>query len=425
MRYLSDTTRCLLRGAAVAGDPFDPELAAAAAAFDGTSALEAVDELLRLDLIRETDVPRRFRFRHPLVRRAVYESAPGGWRLGAHERCADALAARGVGPEERAHHVERAGRQGTRRPSRHCATPEMQPPTVPQKARPTGSRSPSDCSPTTPPQGIASRSCSRAQERWRRAGTSPTRTPRCAKASSSSPRMRSACACGSPPPAPGSSTCSAATRTHTAVSFDALESLEDADSAEAAALMIELAMDGVYRMEFEQIEPWARRALEIARPLGDRPLTASAAAVLAWGAGLCGRVSEAETYRAEAAALVDSLTDQELALRLDAAINLAGAELYLDRFHETAAHAERVVAVARATGQPAVVVFAFMLLAWARMLNGELADGRRDARWSDRRGQAARQRTEPGRAAPQSLTHSCSRRATQNLPSSRPRRASS
>ena len=33
----------------------------------------------------------------------------------------------------------------------------------------------------------------------------------------------------------------------------------------------------------------------------------------------------------EAAELVDSLTDEELALRLDSAINLAGAELYLDR----------------------------------------------------------------------------------------------
>ena len=63
----------------------------------------------------------------------------------------------------------------------------------------------------------------------------------------------------------------------------------------------------------------------------------------------------------------------ELARRLDAAINLAGAELYLDRFGETAAHAERVVVIARATGQPAVAVFAFMLLAWARMLRGELA----------------------------------------------------
>jgi DNA-binding CsgD family transcriptional regulator len=153
----------------------------------------------------------------------------------------------------------------------------------------------------------------------------------------------------------------------------ALTSLEDAQSPEAAALMIELALDGVYRMEFEQIGVWAGQALEIARPLGDLPLVAAAAAILAWGEGQCGRVNEAEIYRSEAADLVDSLSDEELARRLDAAMNLAGAELYLDRFSETAAHAERVVAIARATGQPAVAVFAFMLLAWARMLRGELA----------------------------------------------------
>ena len=156
---------------------------------------------------------------------------------------------------------------------------------------------------------------------------------------------------------------------------DALEGLEDANSREAAALMIELALDGVYRMEFDQIEPWALQAFELARPLGDKALTASAAALLAWGAGLCGRVADAEEYRSEAAALVDSLADEELALRLDSAINLAGAELYLDRFDDTGIHAERVIAVARATGQPAVASFAFMLLAWVRMLRGDLVDG--------------------------------------------------
>ena len=41
----------------------------------------------------------------------------------------------------------------------------------------------------------------------------------------------------------------------------ALTSLEDAQSPEAAALMIELALDGVYRMEFEQIGIWAAQAL--------------------------------------------------------------------------------------------------------------------------------------------------------------------
>ena len=119
----------------------------------------------------------------------------------------------------------------------------------------------------------------------------------------------------------------------------------------------------------------AEQALETARPLGDPPLIATAAAALAWGTALCGLVPEAEQYRAEAAALVDGLSDRDLALRLDAAVHLAGAELYLDRFAAAGDHAERVIAVARATGQPAFIPFAFMILAWVRMLRGELADG--------------------------------------------------
>jgi DNA-binding NarL/FixJ family response regulator len=372
---LSDNTRFLLRGAAVAGDPFDPELAAAAAEFDGSSALEAVDELLRLDMVRETEVPRRFRFRHPLVRRAVYESAPGGWRLSAHERCADALAARGVGPAERAHHVERAGRQGD---ASAVATLRDAGNAVAHRAPDSAAHwfavalrlladgaAPGDRVEILLARAGALATCGHFAEAHSAMRESIELVPDDAVGL----RVRLTTACAGVEHLLG--------RHEDAYGrlIDALDSLDDADSAEAAALMIELALDGVYRMEFEQIEPWGRRALEIARPLGDRPLTASAAAILAWGAGLCGRVSEAETYRAEAAALVDSLTDEELALRLDAAMNLAGAELYLDRFHETAVHAERVVAVARATGQPAVVVFAFMLLAWARMLSGELADG--------------------------------------------------
>ena len=106
--------RLVLEGAAVAGDPFEPELAAAAAALAEAALMEAIDELLRLDLLRPTDVPRRFRFRHPLVRRAVYEATAGGWRLGAHERCADALAARGA--RRRARPPRRAlGARGRRR----------------------------------------------------------------------------------------------------------------------------------------------------------------------------------------------------------------------------------------------------------------------------------------------------------------------
>jgi predicted ATPase len=112
LSLLTDRARVVLEGAAVAGDPFEPDLAAAGASTSEQSALEALDELLQCDLVRPTDVPRRFRFRHPLVRRAVYESTTGGWRLGAHERCAQLLAARGASATSRAHHVERSAAQG-------------------------------------------------------------------------------------------------------------------------------------------------------------------------------------------------------------------------------------------------------------------------------------------------------------------------
>jgi len=72
LTLLSHGARLVLEGAAVVGHPFEPELAAAAAATTEGSALKAIDELLKLDLVRQTDVPRRFRFRHPLIRRAVY-----------------------------------------------------------------------------------------------------------------------------------------------------------------------------------------------------------------------------------------------------------------------------------------------------------------------------------------------------------------
>ncbi len=109
---LAPEARTLAQGAAVAGDPFDVAAAASAAGMGEEAALATLDALLAADLVRPAGRPRWFRFRHPLVRRAVYESAGGGWRIAAHARAAEALAARGASPAERAHHVERAAGPG-------------------------------------------------------------------------------------------------------------------------------------------------------------------------------------------------------------------------------------------------------------------------------------------------------------------------
>ena len=139
-----------------------------------------------------------------------------------------------------------------------------------RRAPHTGLRSRFGCSPTTHRSTSASSCCSRAPERWPTADTSLKPIPRCSKTIELVPeeavalRVRLTTACA------GVEHLLGLHEDAYGAWLRALEDLEDANSAEAAALMIELALDGVYRMEFEQIEPWAQRALELARPLGDR-----------------------------------------------------------------------------------------------------------------------------------------------------------
>ena len=86
------------RGAAVAGEPFRLGLAARISGLEHERALELIDGAINAGLVRAVATPGHFVFRHPLLRRAVYEGSGEGWRLAAHGRAAAELEAQGAGP---------------------------------------------------------------------------------------------------------------------------------------------------------------------------------------------------------------------------------------------------------------------------------------------------------------------------------------
>src|SRR5438034_1413082 len=374
LALLSDGTRIVLEGAAVAGDPFEPELAAAAAATPESAAMDAVDKLLQCDLVRTTDVPRRFRFRHPLIRRAIYEATPGGWRLGAHERCAEALAARGATAAARAHHVERSAREG-----------DLAAVAVLREAGETAAR----LAPASAGRWFAGAlrllpQNAPAQERVelllaRAEGL--TATGHFAESHSAllegitivpddsvALRARLTRACAGVEHLLGQQE-----QAHARLA-NALQALPESASAEAVALMIELALNGFYATNYQSMLDWAQPAVRAATGVGDPPLTAASLAMLALADAMTSAAEQVEADRSEAAALVDSLSDDELSQRLDAAAWLAGAELYLDRYAEADAHASRALMLGRATGQGELFLVLYQILGRAWYVRGRLTE---------------------------------------------------
>ena len=109
---LPDDARALVRAAAVAGDPFDLDLATRIAALDDAASLGALDVIERQGLVRATGDPRRFAFRHPVVRTAVHDTLGAGARLAGHAAAARELAATDAPPAVRAQHLAHAAAPG-------------------------------------------------------------------------------------------------------------------------------------------------------------------------------------------------------------------------------------------------------------------------------------------------------------------------
>ncbi len=366
--------RVLLRAAAVAGEPFEPDLASAIAELPIADGLSALDALLGLDLVRPTSVPRRFVFRHPLVRRAVYEAAPGGWRIAAHARAAAALAARGAAAAERAHHLEQCAPQG----DEEAITVLLEAGTTAAARAPASAARWFEATlrllPASDERQVDTRVALASSLR------SLGELDRCratlldaiallpAEAIAQQVELTAQCAAVEHWLGRHDEAHRRLTRSW--------EALPDRSTAEAAILEIELSIDGLYESDFEQAVEMGRQALVTARAVGDRALVASAAAALCLGETVAGHIDAAREHREEVLIELESLSDAELAPRLEALYHLAWAEIYLEFYDDTAAHIDRGISIARAFGKGQLLVPLTLARNFPFEMQGRLAEAR-------------------------------------------------
>ena len=380
LSLLSQRARAVLDGASVAGDPFELDLAAVAAGRPEPEVLDALDELSAAAFVRDTDMPRRFRFRHPIVRRAVYEATRGGWRIAAHERVARVLADRGASASARAHHVERSARHGD-----FAAISVLR--QAGQEAR---SQAPATAARwfgaalrLLPDNGPAEErvalllALAQAQAATGDFDTSHQTllgALEALPAQARSQRVEVSAWCARVEHLLGLHE-----QAHDRL-LEAYDGVSEEDSPETLTLLKALALDGLNRMDYPSMRDWAQRTQAVAARMGDPLLQAGGMAAAARGFAFSGAPDLARPARDVAARLVDGFSDAELARQLDAIVDLAGAELYLHRFAEASRHAQRALDVGRATGQYQAFPVAFAILGLTWMFTGEPARRLRPAR---------------------------------------------
>jgi ATP/maltotriose-dependent transcriptional regulator MalT len=348
LRHLSDSLRQMLQGAAVVGEPFEPELAAEAVGLSVYEALDLLDELVALDWVRADVTPRLFHFRHPIVRRAVYDSIPPGRLTATHRRAAEILANMGAPAGARAHHVALSARRAD------------------EAAIATLSTAAFDAATTAPNSAAewfgAALSLLPADQVGRRFGLLVP----LAQAQAAGGSMEAACETLAeittvlPPEAGVLWTQAVATLASLELYLGrrrgagrrleaALKAIPEG-SNDATRLLVVLAVDAVYRGDRSAATLWGGRALEKSVASTDPSMRAAALSAQTLSLEMAGNIDAARHCGTEAATEVDALTDNELAPGLETLAYLGAAETFLERFDDGVRHLERGVAIALSCG---------------------------------------------------------------------------
>lgn len=373
--------RVVLDAGAIVGESFEAELAAAIAERSVTAALGALDELLAADIIRPTATPNRFRFRHPIVRRAVYNGMPRGWRLSAHARAAAALMASHAAPSACAHHVERSAIAG----DEHAIALLIE-----------AARTAAPRAPLTAGRWLlaALRLLDPNAETARRLGLlvdAATALTSGGAYDESLDALEEALTLVPPDQAASRAALIARlayAKRRSGRPFDsrlmletALASLGREDSAAVASLRLELALDQFWHDEFASMSSLAEQLLAGAHQRADPGMITISAALASLASSERG-AANALPALAEAQHAFDGLTDEQLAERIYVSFYVGLAGLRLERADDALANANRGLDVARMTGQGVTVTPWLSIASRALVMKGRVSEAARLAHGS-------------------------------------------
>ncbi|MQA85081.1 MAG: AAA family ATPase [Streptosporangiales bacterium] len=368
---LSPSRRLVAYAAATLDEPFEPELVAEVAGLDTESTLQGLHELTVRDLLRPADDEKRLRYRHPLVRHAVFHSAGQAWLLGAHARAAAALARSRAPAVRRAPHVMRAAPVGDE--GAILLLIEAAEQAMPRS--PAAAARWLDAAVRKLPQ----QATDRRVDLLGRLGHALLLAGRLHDGRAAFQEVLRLLPPGEP-----------ARRVEAAASCALVEQLLGryqeardlllvelrrlpADRVrEAGVLKLELAYCALLGGDFPVDRSLVEDVLGVVRGSDDPSLSAGATAVLTMTAYVAGDAAEALTWRERAAALIDELPDGELARRLGAAAWLGWAEMFLDRNEDALRHLDRGLSLARSTRQAHLLTYLVVGKACALHLVGRL-----------------------------------------------------
>ena len=290
------------------------------------------------------------------MRHAVYEGAPGGWRLAAHARAAAALERRGAGLIARAHHVEHAAQLGDERAFDvlEGAARELQGPAPASSARF------HEAALRVLPDGPATRERRAAiqialAEAQSAAGdrSSARETLLGTLAEATDPQERHALTVR----VANTEMWLGAEQQSRRRLYVALGDLPAEPSPDRVRLHLSLGLVEHFACEFAAAREQASDAQSDAHVLGDPVLIAAASTLRAIATAADGD-GDADAAREEAVATFARLTDAQVATRLPGLWMLASADSVRGRFADALATLERAASLAAASGREPILMLA-------------------------------------------------------------------